>query len=103
ARLYEDLGFYDVNGAEVFHIHGVTGPDEYTTVVNDNFYTNVMARFTMRYAAQAVTLLREWDPEAYESLVRRTGVTDAEIAGWHRACDAMYLPYDDELQIHPQD
>ena len=57
--------------AQAFHIHGVTGPDEYTTVVNDNLYTNVMARFNLRYAARTVELLREWNPEAYERLVRR--------------------------------
>jgi alpha,alpha-trehalose phosphorylase len=103
ARLYEDLGFYSVNGEETFHIHGVTGPDEYTTVVNDNLYTNVMARFTMRYAARAVAFLRQWAPDQYAALVRRTGVDDDEIAGWHRACDAMYVPYDEQLGIHPQD
>jgi alpha,alpha-trehalose phosphorylase len=103
ARLYEDLGFYSVNGDETFHIHGVTGPDEYTTVVNDNLYTNVMARFTMRYAARAVAFLKQWAPEQYAALVRRTGVDDHELAGWHRACDAMYIPYDDDLGIHPQD
>ncbi|MDJ0768401.1 MAG: glycosyl hydrolase family 65 protein [Ilumatobacter sp.] len=103
ARLYEDLGFYDNNGGEHFHIHGVTGPDEYTTVVNDNLYTNVMARFTMRFAARSVVFLREWNSEAYDALVRRTGLSEEEIAGWHRACDAMYLPYDEEFGIHPQD
>jgi len=105
ARLYEDLGFYSTNGNgdEHFHIHSVTGPDEYTTVVNDNTYTNLMARFTMRYAANAVTSLREWAPDAWDALVRRTGVNDAEIDGWHRACDAMFIPYDDQLGIHPQD
>lgn len=103
ARLYQDLGFFASNGDEVFHIHGVTGPDEYTTVVNDNFYTNVMARFTMRFAANTVERLRAEHPAAYEGLVRHTGVTDDEVAGWHRACDAMYLPYDEELGINPQD
>ena len=103
ARLYEDLGFYAVNGEEHFRIHGVTGPDEYTTVVNDNLYTNVMARFTMRYAARTVVFLREWNPEAYAALARRTGLTDDEISSWHRACDAMFIPYDEELGIHPQD
>jgi len=107
ARLYEDLGFYSTNGNGTgdgkFHIHSVTGPDEYTTVVNDNTYTNLMARFTMRYAANAITSLAEWAPQAHEALVRRTGVSDEEIAGWHRACDAMYIPYDEELGIHPQD
>ena len=71
ARLWEDLGFYSVNGEEVFRIHGVTGPDEYTTVVNDNLYTNVMARFNMRYAARVVDLLENWDGEAFASLCRR--------------------------------
>lgn len=103
ARLYEDLGFYENDGAERFHIHGVTGPDEYTTVVNDNFYTNVMARFTMRYAARSVAFLQERLPRAWERLIRRTGLSDQEIEGWHRASDAMYLPYDDSLGIHPQD
>lgn len=103
ARLYEDLGFYAVNGAEVFHIHGVTGPDEYTAVVNDNFYTNVMARFTMRYAAQVVEFLRTEAPGTLEAIVARTGLTDAEVDGWNRACDAMHLPYDEAFGIHPQD
>jgi alpha,alpha-trehalose phosphorylase len=103
SRLYEDLGFYASNGAEQFHIHGVTGPDEYNTVVNDNLYTNVMARFTMRYAANCLESMRQSSPEAYAALVRRTGVTDEEVTSWHRACDAMYLPYDEDLGIHPQD
>ncbi len=103
ARMYEDLGFYATNGEKRFHIHGVTGPDEYTTVVNDNLYTNVMARFTMRYAARSLAFLREWNPDAYAAIARRTGLTDEEIASWHLACDAMYLPYDAELGIHPQD
>jgi alpha,alpha-trehalose phosphorylase len=103
ARMYEDLGFFGRNGGEHFHIHGVTGPDEYTTVVNDNLYTNVMARFTMRYAARCVAFLREFAPDAYATLVRRTGLTEDEPTAWHRACDAMYVPYDEALGIHPQD
>ena len=55
ARMWADLGFWRSNGREdSFRIHGVTGPDEYTTVVNDNLFTNVMARFNLRHAAQAV-------------------------------------------------
>ncbi len=103
ARMWADLGFYALNGDETFHIHGVTGPDEYTTVVNDNLYTNVMARFNLRYAALAVELLEEWNPEAYASLCRRTDLERDEIAEWHRAADAMYLPYDEQLGINPQD
>ena len=86
-----------------FRIHGVTGPDEYTTVVNDNLYTNVMARFNLRYAAWTYDFVAEWSPGDLEALRRRTGVTDEEVDGWRRAAQAMYLPYDEELGIHPQD
>ena len=103
ARLWEDLGFYATNGERKFKIHGVTGPDEYTTVVNDNLYTNVMARFNMRFAASTVALLRETNPAAYEALCQRTGLEPAEVDRWNAAAEAMYLPYDAEEQIHPQD
>ncbi len=103
ARLWEDLGFYATNSAERFHIQGVTGPDEYTTVVNDNFYTNVMARFNLRFACRTVNELAETNPEAYAALCRRTGLEDHETAAWTRAADAMYIPFDETLGIHPQD
>jgi alpha,alpha-trehalose phosphorylase len=62
ARLFADLGFYDEAEPPAFHIHGVTGPDEYTAIVDDNLYTNVMARFTLRFAADVVTRLRAEHP-----------------------------------------
>ena len=62
ARLWEDLGFYATNGDKSFHIHGVTGPDEYTTVVNDNTYTNLMARMNLEAAVAAVRRLRDERP-----------------------------------------
>ncbi|MGD9704472.1 MAG: glycoside hydrolase family 65 protein [Acidimicrobiia bacterium] len=103
ARLWEDLGFYATDGERAFHIHGVTGPDEYTTVVNDNLYTNVMARFNLRYASRVVELLAETNVEAYENLLRRLHLDPAEVDRWIEAAEAMYLPYDEELGIHPQD
>ena len=61
ARMWADLGFWRENAASTdgrtFHIHGVTGPDEYTTVVNDNLFTNVMARFNLAKAAEVVRQL----------------------------------------------
>src|SRR5699024_8995662 len=65
ARMWIDLGFTRDETHGRFHIHGVTGPDEYTTVVNDNLYTNVMARFNLRCAADAIEQLRENDGAAY--------------------------------------
>ena len=103
ARLWADLGFYSSNGSRTFHIHRVTGPDEYTTVVNDNFYTNVMARFNLRYAARTVRLLSSWHPEAFERLCRTTSLDLDELDAWDAAADAMFLPFDEELGINPQD
>jgi alpha,alpha-trehalose phosphorylase len=103
ARLWEDLGFYAINGKREFRIHGVTGPDEYTTVVNDNLYTNVMARFNMHYAARTVELLARDHPDAYAALCRKTALTSDEVARWDEAANVMHLPFDRELGINPQD
>ncbi len=103
ARLWEDLGFYGHNGDRSFHIHGVTGPDEYTTVKNNNTYTNIMARFNMRFAANVCSVIHDRYPDRWDDLVRTTGVDHAEIDGWNRAADAMFIPYDEELGINPQD
>ena len=73
ARLWLDLGFYsDAKGGK-FCINAVTGPDEYNTVVNNNAYTNLMARENLRYAAQTVESLRATEPDAYNALVHKTG------------------------------
>jgi alpha,alpha-trehalose phosphorylase len=103
ARMWADLGFWRANGGDIFHIHGVTGPDEYTTVVNDNLYTNVMARSNLRSAAAAVTRIREENSQAYDRMVARVSFDEAEIDEWSRAAEAMHIPFDDNLRIHPQD
>ncbi|MBM7502922.1 glycoside hydrolase family 65 protein [Agromyces aurantiacus] len=103
ARMWEDLGFWRTNTDDVFHIHGVTGPDEYTTVVNDNLYTNVMARANLAAAAAAVDNLQVHDPESHKRLIERLGVTPAEVASWRRAAAHMHIPFDDKLGVHPQD
>ncbi|HZN74195.1 MAG TPA: glycosyl hydrolase family 65 protein [Micromonosporaceae bacterium] len=101
ARLWEDLGFYGADGK--FHIHGVTGPDEYTTVVNDNTYTNLMARLNLSYAASTVRMLRQDRPDAYVALAHEVGLSMEEVESWERAAASMHVPYDPERGIHPQD
>ncbi len=103
ARMWEDLGFYSTNGDRSFHIHGVTGPDEYTTVKNDNTFTNIMARFNLRFAASVCRTIKNQLPVAYEALERNTGITEAELEFFDRAADAMFIPLDEELGINPQD
>jgi alpha,alpha-trehalose phosphorylase len=85
ARMWISLGFFGKDG--LFHIHGVTGPDEYTAVVNDNLYTNVMARFNLRAAAA----------------LDHIEISDDERQLWEAAACRMQLPFDDRMQVHSQD
>jgi alpha,alpha-trehalose phosphorylase len=101
ARLWEDLGFYGAD--DKFHIHGVTGPDEYTTVVNDNTYTNLMARLNLNFAAATVRRLREERPEDYTALAHAARLQFKEVESWERAAAAMHVPFDEKRRIHPQD
>ncbi|HVM01523.1 MAG TPA: glycosyl hydrolase family 65 protein [Acidimicrobiales bacterium] len=101
ARMWEDLGFRGPDGR--FHIHGVTGPDEYTTVVNDNAFTNLMARHNLRYAASTVRRLAGSRPEAFEALRAELGLEDAEVEAWDGAADRMHVPHDEARGIMPQD
>ncbi len=103
ARLYADLGFWRSNGTPSFHIHGVTGPDEYTTVVNNNLFTNVMARLNLEQAAMAVDRVRAEHPEEYARLARRLEIDDGEVEEWRRCAAGMHIPFDEGLEIHPQD
>jgi alpha,alpha-trehalose phosphorylase len=103
ARMWADLGFWRGRGEDSFRIHGVTGPDEYTTVVNDNLYTNVMARFNLRCAAAAVRDLEAGRPDQHARMVARLGLRTDEVDEWERAAAAMAILWDDNLGIHPQD
>jgi alpha,alpha-trehalose phosphorylase len=103
ARLWRDLGFFSQRQNGRFCIHGVTGPDEYNTVVNNNAYTNLMARENLWFAAATIDDLRQKDEGLYLSLVDKTGLASTEVEEWRRAADNMYIPYDAGLEIHPQD
>ncbi|MDG4763543.1 glycoside hydrolase family 65 protein [Solwaraspora sp. WMMD406] len=92
ARLWRSLGHHDRHGR--FHIDGVTGPDEYTAVVDDNIYTNLMAQRNLLSAADCA--LR------YADRAWVLGVDDEETAAWRDAALSMHIPYDDELGVHPQ-
>jgi len=103
ARLWADLGFYsDAKGGK-FCINGVTGPDEYNTVVNNNAYTNLIARENLWYAAETIEWLRFKNPERYAAIAHETKLEESEIAEWRRAGDNMYVPYDEGMGIHLQD
>jgi alpha,alpha-trehalose phosphorylase len=92
ARLWRCLGHYDVRGA--FRIDGVTGPDEYSAIADNNVYTNLMARRNLAGAADACA--------RHVDKARELGVTLEEMADWRNAAGHVFVPYDRELGAHPQ-
>jgi alpha,alpha-trehalose phosphorylase len=103
ARLWMELGFFSERRDGQFCINSVTGPDEYTTVVDNNAYTNLMAKENLEGAIEIVERLQGQYPDEYARLVSETGLTDAEVDGWRNAAALMYVPRHDELGIVLQD
>ena len=93
ARLWASLGYHDQRGD--FRIDGVTGPDEYSAIVDNNVYTNLMAQLNFRSAVEATG--------RHPETAARLGVDDGERREWERAADAMFVPFDEERGLHPQD
>ncbi|MGO4618041.1 glycoside hydrolase family 65 protein [Nocardia sp. 2YAB30] len=92
ARLWASLGHHDAEGR--FRIDGVTGPDEYSAVADNNVYTNLMAQQNLRAAADSAT--------RHPDLARNLGIGEEETADWRDAAATMYIPYDAARGVHPQ-
>ncbi|MFJ8146636.1 glycoside hydrolase family 65 protein [Streptomyces sp. NPDC096048] len=92
ARLWRSLGHHDHHG--VFHIDGVTGPDEYSAIAYDNTYTNLMARSNLLAAADVC--------ERHPDEAARLGVDDEESAAWRDAAESVHIPYNEEIGVHEQ-
>jgi alpha,alpha-trehalose phosphorylase len=92
ARLWRSLGHHDAEGR--FRLDGITGPDEYSAIKDNNVFTNLMARRNLAAAADLV--------EKYDDVAERLGATTEEAAGWRDAAKAMMIPYDQRLGVHPQ-
>ena len=92
ARLWRSLGHFDREGK--FRISGVTGPDEYGALGDNNVYTNLMAQQNLEAAAAAAN--------RHHTEAAALGIVANEVAGWRAAAEAMYIPYDEGIGIHPQ-
>lgn len=103
ARIWMQLGHFNPRRDGQFCIFSVTGPDEYTAVVNNNFYTNAMARCHLRTAAIIAERMQKTDPQAFATLAQKIGLEEIELHDWKKVADTMYLPYDEALGINPQD
>lgn len=93
ARLWLDVGFHDARMGGAFRICSITGPDEYSVLVDDDHYTNRMAQLHLNYALE----LARRAPEA------ECAPDAEEQARWAEAADRMHLPVDPELGVYPQD
>ncbi|WP_239454056.1 glycoside hydrolase family 65 protein [Bacillus suaedaesalsae] len=100
ARLWLETGHYQ-NGQ--FRIDTVTGPDEYTCIVNNNYYTNAMAKQNLLWAVKAAKLIKEKAPEKWGSLKDRIQFEDEELNEFNRAAENMLLLVDESFGINPQD
>jgi alpha,alpha-trehalose phosphorylase len=92
ARLWMSVGAFSED--DRFHIDGVTGPDEYSAIADNNVYTNLMAQRNLRGAVAAVA--------RHPDLARDLDVTGDEVQGWRHAADVMVVPYDERRGVHPQ-
>ena len=103
ARLWPAIGHFNPHRDGQFCINEVTGPDEYTALVNNNFFTNAMAQRHLHYAATVFDWLQNHFPEQARTLYRKLSLKPAEVAQWQHAADAMFLPFDATQGIHLQD
>ena len=93
ARLWRSLGYLNT-AMDQFRIDGVTGPDEYSAIADNNVYTNLMAQHNLRWAADAV--------QRHPEKARELGVDVGEAASWSEAAEKMFIPYDKHLRVTPQ-
>ena len=93
ARLWMALGYFDY--ADRFRIDGITGPDEYSAIADNNVYTNLIAQHNLRSAADAV--------ERHHKAAEAFNVKPSEVTRWRHAANQMLIPYDKLLNVTPQD
>ena len=88
--------------AKKYMILGVTGPNEYENNVNNNWYTNYLAKWCMEYAAENIHKVKETYPSDYDRIMAKTQLTDREISSWMDVAENMYMPFDEELGVYLQ-
>ena len=103
ARVWADVGCFAEAKGNQYCICAVTGPDEYNAIVDNNFYTNLMARENIRDALKALERLKGMDARACQELRKRLGITEEETAYWKKIVENMYFPYEEKRGIYPLD
>ncbi|MFD0323570.1 beta-phosphoglucomutase [Lysobacter gummosus] len=103
ARIWPQIGHFNPRRGGAFCIHEVTGPDEYTALVDNNFYTNRMAQQHLLRAVRVWEQLQRERPQQLQALAQRLQLETHEIDTWRRAGERMFLHFDQALGIYAQD
>ncbi len=100
ARTFYEIGnFTD----DKFHINAVTGPDEYTAIVNDNYYTNAIAKYNFEWAVKLYKLIETTSKDDLNKLIEKLRIEKEEVTNFQNAFEAMVLLTDDKALIDIQD
>ncbi|PKA98838.1 maltose phosphorylase [Flavobacteriaceae bacterium MAR_2009_75] len=83
-------------------ILGVTGPNEYENNVNNNWYTNYLAKWCIEYASAQLEKVKDGFPDDYRRILGKTKLTDNEVSQWRKVSDNMYFPYSEEKGVFLQ-
>lgn len=82
---------------------GVTGPNEYENNINNNWYTNTLAAWCLKYTVKAAGIVKETAPEQYNAIVAKTALQEQEeFADWTEIAGNIYLPYSEEKGVFLQ-
>ncbi|MFF2910099.1 glycoside hydrolase family 65 protein [Paenibacillus sp. NPDC057934] len=101
SRFWEERVHY-VPRKDQYVMLGVTGPNEYENNVNNNWYTNRIASWTMEYTLEALAYLQENEPARYAELLEKLELQDSETGKWSEIIAKMYYPVDEEMGIFLQ-
>jgi len=83
-------------------ILGVTGPNEYENNVNNNFYTNYIAKWCIDYAYEQIQKVSLEYPSDHKRIIEKVNLNDAELQSWKKVADNMYFPFSEELNVYLQ-
>lgn len=103
SRVWADVGSFAENKGGKYCICSVTGPDEYNVLVDNNFYTNLMARESLKAAVETVKYMEKEDPHRWNELKERLKFSYEELELWEKIIENMYFPYDESRKVYPMD
>ena len=87
---------------ERLEINDIVGPDEYHDHVNNNAYTNALARWNLETALQAAAWLKQEHSREWQRLSQRLVLKEAELSRWEKVIDQIYVPFDPHTNLVEQ-